>query len=80
MPKTITLRLSNERYHRFQQAAEAEERPISKYIELAAWQHTLEADFVSDAEMEEILNNKRLMRSLKRGAWEAAHGKGHFVE
>ena len=79
MAKTITLRIADERYRRFRDAADAEERPISKYIERAAWEHTIEADFVSDEEMKEILGNKRLMKSIKRGMWEAAHMKGRLV-
>jgi len=51
MAKTVTLRLDDEVYSVFLEAAKAENRPLSNLIETAALSHIREQQFVDDAEM-----------------------------
>ena len=79
MSKTITLRLKEDVYKVFLEAARAENRSISNLIETAALKSLREQQFVDDAEMAEILSDENLMARIKRGLQEAAEGKGRFV-
>jgi uncharacterized protein (DUF1778 family) len=79
MSKTITLRLKEDVYKVFLEAARAENRSISNLIETAALKSLREQQFVDDAEMAEILSDENLMARIKRGLKEAAEGKGCFV-
>jgi len=80
MAKTVTLRLEEEVYNIFLQAAKAENRPLSNLIETAALSRIREQQFVDDAEMSEILANENLTKRLKKGARDAETGKGRFVD
>jgi len=79
MAKTVTLRLDDEVYNVFLEAARVENRPLSNLIETAALSRIREQQFVDDAEMSEILSNETLRKRLQRGAREAKKGKGRFV-
>jgi uncharacterized protein (DUF1778 family) len=80
MSKTVTLRLKENVYKIFVEAAKAENRPISNLIETAALNKVREQQFVDDAEMAEIHADKDLVERLKQGSKEAAEQKGRFVE
>ena len=80
MPKTVTLRLSDEVYQRFLAAAKAEKRSLSNLIEVLALRRLEEELFVDRIEMEEIRGNESLMEKLRRGTKEAKERKGHFVQ
>ena len=80
MAKTVTLRLDDEVYSVFLEAAKAENRPLSNLIETAALSRIREQQFVDDAEMSEILANENLLKRLKKGARDAEMGKGRFVD
>ena len=80
MAKTVTLRLEEEVYNVFLEAAKAENRPLSNLIETAALSRIREQQFVDDAEMSEIMANENLLKRLKKGARDAAMGKGRFVD
>ncbi len=80
MPKTVTLRLKDEIYKAFLEAAQAENRSISNLIETAALAKIREQQFVDDVEMAEILSNQDLMNRIKQGSGQARSGKGRFVE
>ena len=80
MPKTITIRLDDDIYKEFREAAEAERRPLSNLIETAALARIREQQFVDDAEMVEIRSNERLLESLKAGSEDAIRGRGRFVD
>jgi len=80
MSKTVTLRLKENVYKIFVEAAKAENRPISNLIETAALNKVREQQFVDDAEMAEILADKDLVERLKQGSKEASERKGRFVE
>ena len=80
MSKTVTLRLDEETYQEFREAAEAQRRPLSNLIETAALLKIRELQFVDDAEMVEILANERLVKSLKAGSRDARQKQGLLVE
>ena len=80
MAKTVTLRLEEQVYKVFVEAAKAENRPLSNLIQTAALSRIREQQFVDDAEMSEIMANENLLKRLKKGARDAAMGKGRFVD
>jgi len=53
--KTVTLRLKDEVYQSFVEAAQSENRSLSNLIETAALAKISEQQFVDDLEMAEIL-------------------------
>jgi uncharacterized protein (DUF1778 family) len=80
MSKTVTLRLKEDVYKIFLEAAQADNRSISNLIETAALKNLREQQFVDDSEMAEILSDENLMARIKQGSKEAAERKGRFVE
>ena len=80
MSKTVTLRLKDDVYNAFLEAALAENRPLSNLIETAAISKIREQPFVDDAEMAEILADKNLLKRIKQGSREARLQKGRLVE
>ena len=80
MPKTVTLRLSDETYITFLEAAKAENRSLSNLIETAALAKVREQQFADDVEVAEIMANEELMRRIKKGSQEARLRKGTFVD
>jgi uncharacterized protein (DUF1778 family) len=80
MPKTVTLRLKDEVYKAFVEAAQAENRPLSNFIETAAFARIREQQFVDDLEMAEILANQDLIKRIKKGSQQVRTRKGRFVE
>jgi len=80
MPKTITIRLKDEIYKLFAEAAQADNRTISNLIETAALNNVREQQFVDDTEMAEIMSDNKLLARIRQGSKEAAHRKGQFVE
>ncbi|RKX84688.1 MAG: CopG family transcriptional regulator [Spirochaetes bacterium] len=79
MHKTVTLRLDNDTYEMIKKHALADNRPISNYIETATLRFIEETDYVDDFEMENILNDKALMKSLRKGSDDASKRKGRFI-
>jgi uncharacterized protein (DUF1778 family) len=79
MSKTVTLRVDDATYETFARAAAAERRSLSNMIETAALQHIRDSEFVDDAEMAEILQNRDLVRRLKEGSEAARKRKGRLV-
>lgn len=79
MSKTVTLRLPDVTYQRFRILAERENRPLSNFIETAAFRYTESDQYVEEFEMEEVRNNVALNRSLKQGVKDAKAGRGCFV-
>jgi len=80
MSKTVTLRLKDEVYNAFVEAALAENRPLSNLIETAAIAKIREQQFVDDVEMAEIQADRELVKRIKQGSREARLRKGRFVE
>ncbi len=80
MAKTITLRLQENKYQKFKQLAESDNRSISNFIENAALRFIEEEEYLDDFENDEILSNKELMSSIQRGYKESIEGKGKLIE
>ncbi len=80
MSKTITLRVDDKHYQLFNQTAEAENRSLANLIETYAARKILEEQFIDNYEMDEILQNKNLVKRLKEGSEEAKKMKGNFVD
>ena len=80
MAKTVTLRLKDEVYNIFLEAALAENRPLSNLIETAAINKIREQQFVDDVEMAEIFSDRNLLKRIEQGSREARLKKGRFVE
>jgi len=80
MTKTITLRLKEDKYQRFKQLAECDNRSISNFIENADLSFIGKEEYLDDFENDEILSNKELMGSIERGYEESIEGKGKLIE
>ena len=80
MSKTVTIRLSEEEYILYAKAAQAVKRPISNLINYLARQKLEEDLFVDQIEMDEILGNTNLLKSLANGSKDAKLRKGVFVD
>ena len=79
MPKTVTLRLDDDVYESLLNHSEAEKRPLSNYIEMAAMEYPRFQEFTDDEEMLDILSNQNLMKRIKKGSKEAKKRKGRIV-
>lgn len=79
MPKTVTLRLDDVSYDIIKNHAIADNRPLSNYIETATLRFIEEVDYVDDYEMENIINDEKLIRSLKKGSSDAVKRRGRFI-
>ncbi len=79
MPKTLTVRMDEATYRLISEAAAAENRSVSNFIETAARQKAIEEIFVSDEEMTDIRADRALVRRLRSGSRDAAARRGRFV-
>ena len=79
MPKTITLRLSDEAYERFSRAAIEDKRSIANLIESLALRKLDEESLADNFEMQEIFSNAQLLKKLEQGHSDAAMKKGRMV-
>ncbi|MGH9316846.1 MAG: DUF1778 domain-containing protein [Thermoanaerobaculia bacterium] len=79
MPKTLIVRMDDATYRLIAEAAQADNRSVSNFIETAAKQRAIAEILVSDAEMAEIRADRPLVKRLKRGHQEAAKRQGRFV-
>jgi predicted transcriptional regulator len=80
MSRTVTLRLDEEVYKAFLEAAKAENRSLSNLIETAALAKILEQQFADEAELGEILSDRDHIKRIKKGSQEARSQKGRFVD
>jgi len=78
--KTITIRIDDEVYNILKKAADGERRSISNFIENASLSYLTNEFYVTDAEMNSILKDEDLVKSLKKGMDEASKGKYRIVE
>jgi len=79
MPKTLTVRIDDATYRLIADAAEAENRSVSNFIETAAREKALSEIFVPDEEMAGIRSDASLKRRLKSGHKDAASRRGRLV-
>lgn len=80
MPKTITLRLSDEDYQKFLSFARSDNRPLANAIETLALRQLEDYYFADSFEMDEIMADKDLLKRLKAGSEQAKKMKGRFVD
>ena len=79
MAKTITMRVDDDTYNLIKAAADGDRRTISNFIEYATIAFLNEESFVSENEMDEILNNENLLKSFKQGDKEIEEGKYSII-
>ena len=79
MPKTLTVRIDDATYALIAEAAAADNRSVSNFIETAAREKAIEDILVPEAEMSEIRSNASLVRRLKAGRRDAAARRGRFA-
>lgn len=79
MPKTLTVRMDDATYRLITEAAEADNRSVSNFIETAARQKAIAEIFVPEAEMAEVRSDRELVRRLKRGHRAAVARRGRFA-
>ena len=77
--KTITIRVDDSIYQMIKTAADGQRRNISNFIEYATLQYLTSSQYVSDAEMNEILKDKELVKNLEIGLEEAKNGDYNIV-
>ena len=80
MPKTVKLRLDDDAYAALEEAARAENRPLSNLIHDAALSRVNEHNFIDDAEMAELQADPVLLRKLHSGSRDARQRHGKFVD
>ena len=79
MPKTLTVRMDEATYRLIEEAAAAENRSVSNFIETAALQRATAEIFVSKEEMAEIRSDSALVKRLKAGHKDATARRGRFA-
>ena len=78
--KTVTVRVDDDVYNLLKKAADGERRTISNFMENASLSYLTNEIYVSDSEMEQILNDPALVKSLKNGIEDVKKGKFTIVE
>lgn len=79
MPKTITLRLDDKTYQILKIAAKGSRRTISNFLEYAVLSFLSQATYISDQEMEVILNDKELLEDITQSEKDIKSGKYKIV-
>lgn len=65
--KTVTMRVDDDTYDTIKSAADGQKRNISNFLEFATMQYLSSSQYVDDIEMQEILNDKDLLKNFKSG-------------
>jgi uncharacterized protein (DUF1778 family) len=79
MPKTLTVRIDDATYALIADAAAADNRSVSNFIETAARERAIQEILVPEVEMSEIRDDAKLVSRLKRGHRDAAARRGRFA-
>lgn len=79
MSKIVSIKLNDDVYKKIALLAKFDNRPISNFIETMTLAHIEELNFVDDIEMQEIQDNPKLQKSLKRGLKDMKSLQGRFV-
>jgi len=80
MAKTITIRIDDGTYQRIRSAAESEKRTISNFMEYATMSYLGNSSFISDEEMNQIVQNQGLMNRLQQSVADIKRGNYRIVE
>jgi len=73
------MRVDNSTWRMISAAADGQKRTISSFLEFAVLQYLSSAQYVDNAELDEILQDKELMRNLKEGLNELKKGECTLV-
>jgi len=65
--KTVTMRVDDSIYDMIKLAAEGQRRNLSNFIEFATMQYLTSSQFVEKNEMNEIVEDKELVKNLMNG-------------
>jgi uncharacterized protein (DUF1778 family) len=65
--KTVTMRVDDSIYEMIKLAAEGQRRNLSNFIQFATMQYLTSSQFVEKDEMNEILEDKELVKNLMNG-------------
>ncbi len=77
--KTVTMRVDDGIYQMIKTAANGQRRNISNFIEYATMQYLSSSQFIDDEEMDEILADTDLVKSLEKGFEESKNGEYTIV-
>jgi len=77
--KTLTLRVDDNTYNIIKLASDGAKRNISNFIEYATLQYLTSSQYIDNNEMNEILEDKKLVKSLGKGLKEVKNGDYIFV-
>ncbi len=80
MGKTITIRIDDDTYDLIKKAASGQKRSISNFIEYATIAYLADDSFVSDEEMDEILNNEKLLKSFQNAENDIKNNRYRMIE
>ena len=80
MGKTVTIRVDDDTYNLIKKAATGQKRSISNFIEFATLAYLTDDSFVSDDEMDEILNNEKLLKAFKSAESDIKNQRVRIVE
>ena len=72
--KTLTLRVDDDIYSMIKLASDGAKRNISNFIEYATIQYLTSDQYIDNNEMNDILNDTKLIKSLDKGLTEAKSG------
>jgi hypothetical protein len=76
--KTLTLQVDDKTYNMLKLAADNANKNLSDFVEYLAFEY-LNSNYVDDTEMEEILHNESLLKSIHQGLKEAQNGDYEIV-
>jgi predicted transcriptional regulator len=79
MGKTITIRVDDETYEKIRSAADSEKRSISNFMEYATLNYLESSSFVSEEEMQTVLQDSKLLHSLKESLDDIQEGRYRIV-
>ena len=77
--KTLTLRVDDDIYSMIKLASDGAKRNISNFIEYATMQYLTSNQYIDNDEMNEILDDKILIKSLNQGVQEVKIGNYTIV-
>ena len=80
MSNSVTLRFDDEIYRMIELAAQEKRVSVAGYIMNATIAHLEKGRYVSDEEMQEILDDKDLLAALERARVDIANGNYRIVE
>ncbi|MDP1766700.1 MAG: hypothetical protein Q8K83_07350 [Methylotenera sp.] len=72
--KTVTMRVNESVYEMIRQAADGQKRNISNFVEFATLQYLTSSQYIDQAEMNDILNDKSLVENLNSGLQDVKNG------